>query len=114
MKRVISLLLVVSMLFSFAITSFAASAQDDVLRFRKNGTFKILVLADVQDIYPIDPSMMAFLEEALDYADPDLVVFGGDNVSGYWEEFNYDLIHKTITKIVEPISTIVQIQIIVS
>ena len=80
MKRVISLLLVVSMLFSFAITSFAASAQDDVLRFRKNGTFKILVLADVQDVYPIDPSMMAFLEEALDYADPDLVVFDGDNI----------------------------------
>ena len=70
MKRVISLLLVVSMLFSFAVTSFAAGiGENDVLRFRKNGTFKILVLADVQDVYPIEPAMLTFIEEALDYAE---------------------------------------------
>ena len=80
MKRVISLLLVVSMLFSFAITSFASGAEDDVLRFRKNGTFKILVLADVQDVYPIEEGMISFINEALDYAKPDLVVFDGDNI----------------------------------
>ena len=81
MKKVISLLLVVSMLLSFAVTSFAAGIEDtNVLRFRKDGTFKILVLADVQDVYPIDDSMIAFINEALDYAKPDLVVFDGDNV----------------------------------
>ena len=81
MKKVISILLVVSMLFSFAITSFAGGiGENDVLRFRRNGTFKILVLADVQDVYPIEPSMLTFIEEALDYSDPDLVVFDGDNI----------------------------------
>lgn len=81
MKKVISLLLVVSMLLSFAVTSFAAGIEDtNVLRFRKDGTFKILVLADVQDVYPIDDSMIAFINEALDYAKPDLVVFDGDNI----------------------------------
>ena len=81
MKKVISILLVVSMLFSFAITSFAGGiGENDVLRFRRNGTFKILVLADVQDVYPIEQSMLTFIEEALDYSDPDLVVFDGDNI----------------------------------
>ncbi len=81
MKKIIAVLLAVSMLWSFCITSFAAGAgEDDVLRFNKNGTFKILVLADVQDVYPIDDSMIAFINEALDYAKPDLVVFDGDNI----------------------------------
>ena len=81
MKKVISMLLVVSMLFSFTVTSFAAGAEDtNVLKFHKDGTFKILVLADVQDGYPIEVGMLTFMEEALDYAKPDLVVFCGDNI----------------------------------
>lgn len=80
MKKVISILLVVSMLFSLSVTSFAAGASDDVLRFNKNGTFKILVLADVQDGYPMEDAMITFVNEALDYAKPDLVVFCGDNI----------------------------------
>lgn len=80
MKKIIALALVVSMLFSFAVTSFAVSGENDVLRFNKDGTFKILVLADVQDSYPIEDDMIAFINEALDYAQPDLVVFDGDNI----------------------------------
>ncbi len=81
MKKIISILLAVSMLCSISVTAFAADPiSDSVLRFNKNGKFKILVLADVQDDYPMDPSTIAFIEEALDYAKPDLVVFDGDNV----------------------------------
>ncbi len=80
MKKFISILLVVSMLFSLSVTVFAAGTEENVLRFRKDGTFKILVLADVQDVYPIDDAMVAFINEALDYSKPDLVVFDGDNI----------------------------------
>ena len=80
MKKIISILLVVSMLFSLSVTVFAAGTEENVLRFRKNGTFKILVLADVQDVYPIDDAMISFVNEALDYSKPDLVVFDGDNI----------------------------------
>jgi hypothetical protein len=80
MKKLISVLLVISMLLSFSLTAFAAEAESDVLRFRKDGTFKILVLADVQDEYPLQDDMIAFINESLDYAKPDLVVFCGDNV----------------------------------
>lgn len=80
MKKFISILLVVSMLFSLSVTAFAVGTEENVLRFRKDGTFKILVLADVQDVYPIDDAMISFINEALDYAKPDLVVFDGDNI----------------------------------
>ncbi len=81
MKKIISLLLVVSMLFSLSVTSFAFSADNGGrLRFNKNGTFKILVLADVQDDYPMEKAMISFVKEAVDYAKPDLVVFCGDNI----------------------------------
>ena len=80
MKKIISILLVISMMLSLSLTVFAAGTEETVLRFRKDGTFKILVLADVQDVYPIDDSMMAFLNESLDYVKPDLVVFDGDNI----------------------------------
>ena len=80
MKKIISILLVISMMLSLSLTVFAADSEDKVLRFRKNGTFKILVLADVQDVYPIDDAMIAFINDALDYAKPDLVVFDGDNI----------------------------------
>ncbi len=80
MKKIISILLVISMMLSLSLTVFAADTEEPVLRFRKDGTFKILVLADVQDVYPIDDAMMAFINEALDYAQPDLVVFDGDNI----------------------------------
>lgn len=100
MKKIISILLVVSMLFSLSVTVFAAGTEENVLRFRKNGTFKILVLADVQDVYPIDDAMISFVNEALDYAKPDLVVFDGDNIVTEdvraYEQLLYPLVSRNV------------------
>lgn len=100
MKKIISILLVVSMLFSLSVTVFAAGTEENVLRFRKNGTFKILVLADVQDVYPIDDAMISFINEALDYAKPDLVVFDGDNIVTEdvraYEQLLYPLVSRNV------------------
>ena len=100
MKKIISILLVVSMLFSLSVTVFAAGTEENVLRFRKNGTFKILVLADVQDVYPIDDAMVAFINEALDYSKPDLVVFDGDNIVTEdvraYEQLLYPLVSRNV------------------
>ncbi len=100
MKKIISILLVVSMLFSLSVTVFAAGTEENVLRFRKDGTFKILVLADVQDVYPIDDAMISFVNEALDYAKPDLVVFDGDNIVTEdvraYEQLLYPLVSRNV------------------
>ncbi|MBQ7116490.1 MAG: metallophosphoesterase [Clostridia bacterium] len=82
MKKVISVVLAVCMLFSLATMSFAGLKADAKLQFNSNGKFKILCLADVQDSYPMEPAVIQFIKEALDFAAPDLVVFVGDNVVG--------------------------------
>lgn len=87
------------------------------LRFRADGTFRILHLTDIHEV---DPEMdddenpeiprwkssetMHVIEECIERADPDLVVFGGDNISGYWEEFTYDYMVKTIRRIIAPVA----------
>ncbi len=100
MKKIISILLVFSMMLSLSLTVFAADTEETVLRFRKDGTFKILVLADVQDVYPIDDAMISFINEALDYAKPDLVVFDGDNIVTEdvraYEQLLYPLVSRNV------------------
>lgn len=90
--------------------------EQEALKFSEDGKFRILHLTDIHEVMPEmddddnrdipndkDKETLNVIEKCIEEAKPDLVVFGGDNVSGYWEEFNYDLIYKTITKIVEPI-----------
>ena len=82
MKKIISVVLAVTMLFTFVTTGFAGHKENAKLQFNSNGKFKILCLADVQDDYPMEPAVLQFIKEALDFANPDLVVFVGDNVVG--------------------------------
>ncbi len=82
MKKIISVVLAVTMLFTFMTTGFAGHKENAKLQFNSNGKFKILCLADVQDDYPLEPDVLQFIAEALDFVAPDLVVFVGDNVVG--------------------------------
>lgn len=81
MKKLLAVILAVSMLFSLASVGFASYKSDAMLQFDENGKFKILVLADVQTGYPLPDDMVYLIEESIRYADPDLVVFTGDNVN---------------------------------
>lgn len=87
------------------------------LRFGMDGKFRILHLTDIHEVdpemdddenrqIPINKSneTLNVIRRCVELAKPDLVVFGGDNISGYWQEFNYDYMRKTIKKIVEPIA----------
>lgn len=86
------------------------------LRFGNDGKFRILHLTDIHDVEPVmdddenreipesrDRETINVIEKAVEKTNPDLVVFGGDNISGYWEEFTYDYVQSTIQKITEPI-----------
>lgn len=87
------------------------------LRFGEDGKFCILHLTDIHEVdpemdddenrsIPINRSAetLNVIRRCVELAKPDLVVFGGDNISGYWQEFTYDYMRKTIKKIVEPIA----------
>lgn len=86
------------------------------LKFKEDGKFRIL---HITDIHEVDPEMdddpdktvaitcsletVNVIKESIKRAKPDLVVFGGDNLSGYWQEFTYDYVEKTIDKITKPL-----------
>lgn len=87
------------------------------LRFGADGKFRIL---HITDIHEVDPAMdddadksvparkseetMNVIEQCIVRSKPDLVVFGGDNISGYWQEFTYDYMYRTIKRIIEPVA----------
>ena len=82
------------------------------LKFNKDGKFRILHLTDIHDVEPImdddenreipesrDKETINVIETLVEKTNPDLVVFGGDNISGHWEEFTYNYVQSTIQKI---------------
>ncbi|MBQ7116163.1 MAG: metallophosphoesterase family protein [Clostridia bacterium] len=85
------------------------------LKFGADGKFKILHITDIHDVEPImddenrsipenrDLETLNVIESLVAKTNPDLVVFGGDNISGYWEEFTYNYVESTIKKITKPI-----------
>ena len=84
------------------------------LRFRADGTFRILQLSD---IHLVDPEMdddpdrniplrdeartFEVLEKSVELLQPDLAVLTGDVVNGYWEEMTYGYLYKIIRRITD-------------
>lgn len=56
--------------------------QNKSLKF-KNGKFKIMQIADTQEIPAVSPDTIKLISAALDAEKPDLVVFTGDQIKGY-------------------------------
>ena len=56
--------------------------EKHILRFRKDGTFRVVMMSDLQESTQYDPRSLRSVEVLLEEGDPDLVVFGGDNCYG--------------------------------
>ena len=52
------------------------------LRFSKDGTFRVLMMSDIQESAAYDPRSLRSVCALLDHAKPDLVIWGGDNCYG--------------------------------
>lgn len=80
MKKFISVLLSVVMVFAMASVGFAAvSGENDVLKFDENGEFKIFNICDIQDNFPMHKTAKQFITDMINIYDPDVVILGGDN-----------------------------------
>ena len=80
MKKALSVLLSVLLLAGCCVLANAESAPQ--LRFKADGTFKIMQINDTQDVgRNFDKRTAEFLEAALDLEKPDLVVMVGDQLS---------------------------------
>lgn len=79
--------------------------MDNSLRF-KDGKFKIMQIADTQEIFGVNPDTVRLISLALDREKPDLVVFTGDQIKGYSATFKGDTRRKvtsTLSEIFRPI-----------
>ena len=55
------------------------------LKFRENGTFKILILADTQDTDAPQKETTDIINYSIERVTPDLIVLLGDNTAGDFE-----------------------------
>ncbi|MCR5150776.1 MAG: metallophosphoesterase [Clostridiales bacterium] len=79
MKKIFSVFLALVMALGVMTVAFADTV-DPQLQFGSDGKFKILVLADFQEGYPVKQASKQFVIEALDKVQPDIVVLLGDNL----------------------------------
>lgn len=60
----------------------------------KNGKFKIMQIADIQENVPVNPDTIKLISMALDKEKPDLVVLTGDQIQGYSPCYAKDALNK--------------------
>lgn len=77
-----------------------------MLRFNSDHKFKIMQIADTQEIPAVSPDTLSLINNALDREKPDLAIFTGDQIKGYSKKFKKDpvIIESTIDILVEPIA----------
>ena len=74
-NKCLSIILAVATVISFSVISFAV--EDKEIRFGDDGKFRIMQIADTQEIPAVSPDTIKLISAALDTQKPDLVVFTG-------------------------------------
>ena len=77
MKKIISIFLAVSLIFSLCV---CANAENNELKFGSDGKFTVLQISDPQDDHNPAYDLPNFVKLAIDETNPDLIIFTGDIV----------------------------------
>lgn len=109
MKKFLAILMsVVLLLASFALCASAEDAvADPVLKFKEDGSFRIMQISDTHytDQYNvIRPLGITLINTMLDKYNPDLVVFTGDNIKGYFDLATPRTVIEAIDQLVSPVA----------
>ncbi|MGN0546199.1 MAG: metallophosphoesterase family protein [Acutalibacteraceae bacterium] len=80
--------------------------QNRALNF-KNGNFRIMQIADTQEVPCVSPDTLRLIEAALNSEKPDLVIFTGDQIKGYSSHFagknGKENVEKAIKTLIKPL-----------
>ncbi len=83
MKKFLSIIMAVILCLSvMSVGVSAADVADKTLKFKADGEFKIMQLADLQDTSFATPATYDYIRAIVAEEDPDLIVLTGDNISG--------------------------------
>ena len=74
------------------------------LKFRENGTFKILILADAQDTDNPQKETTDIIRYSIEKTSPDLIILLGDNIAGDFEGVTPKRTKAAVKALLEPIS----------
>lgn len=80
-----------------------ATEDLSMLKFNENGEFKILAIADPQDTDTPQQEMLDIINNSLDKTKPDLVIFLGDNIAGWWKGVDKESTAAAIRKVIDPV-----------
>lgn len=91
--------------------NFGGFSAGDVMQNRElnftNGKFRIMQIADTQEIPAVSPDTIKLISAALDVEKPDLVVFTGDQIKGYSSFFMGEKgkakVESTIKTLIKPL-----------
>lgn len=102
--RAFSFVLSLVLLFgSLALTPFAAGKAEPELKFGEDGTFRIMHITDTHYTdFPFEEAI-TFIGNALDDYKPDLVIFGGDNIKGWFDTSMQLGVRAAIDQLVAPL-----------
>ena len=80
------------------------------MHFKKDKSFKIMQITDIQEIPNISPDTLALLDAAVEAEKPDLVVYTGDQIKGYGVTYKgkgdelTNAVSNTIKRLLEPVT----------
>ncbi len=73
------------------------------LKFNENGKFKVLMMSDFHVGTHCNPKLVKAMDALLDYAEPDLVILGGDIMTLSRTEANDEEFRRALAEVVEPL-----------
>lgn len=105
MTKFLSLLTILALLVcTFLIPTSAKNTGDSELKF-KDGKFKILVLADLQDTNTPQKATVDLMTAAIEKTQPDFIVLDGDNIAGWWKGVDKEQTKAAIDKVASTIDS---------
>lgn len=73
------------------------------LKFRENGQFRLLIIADAQDTDTPQRETTDIIRNSIKKSEPDLVILLGDNIAGDFDGVTPEKTKKAVQKVLEPI-----------
>lgn len=87
-KKITSVILAVIFILSvFTVSGGAVAESTATLKFNADGSFKMMLVADIQDDHHLIPATLEYFDNAIQSEKPDLVILLGDNISGVPSDF---------------------------
>ncbi len=102
-KKILSVIIAAVIVLCSACPAASAKKNEPELKFGDDGKFRIMHITDTHYTdFPFEESI-AFIGKALDDYQPDLVVFGGDNIKGWFDTSMQLGVKAAINQLVAPL-----------